>query len=242
MKIERHHFQTIDSTNTWGLRHANGFDPLALTVITAEEQTAGRGRFKRQWVSPAGENIYCTFCFFLDNHRLGLPNIPQVLAVSAAELLESEGFHPKLKWPNDILLNRKKVSGILCETTMVEDKVAVVVGIGLNVNMPLETLKTIDIPATSLHVEGKKNYSVETLLNRLIDQFHTDLELFLKEGFTPLFPRYQSRFVYQKGDEIRLNDFQKVISGQIDHLNPDGSLSLHLPNGEEWTCISGELL
>src|SRR4051812_30203915 len=112
MKMNLYHFEIIPSTNTWAKENTEKFDPAVLTVITANGQTGGRGRFKRLWHSPSGLNIYVTFCFFLgseffNTHSIG--HVPQLLALSTAFCLEEFGFNPSLKWPNDILLSGKKV-------------------------------------------------------------------------------------------------------------------------------------
>ena len=80
-------------------------------------------------------------------------------------MLESFGFHTSLKWPNDILLSEKKIAGLLCETTAFSDLICVVLGIGLNVNMPIDLLNKIDRPATSLYAESGKSFDVEKTIN-----------------------------------------------------------------------------
>ena len=75
MDVTYFHFDTIDSTNTWAKQNVHLFEESPLTLITADRQTAGRGRFKRTWVSPAEENIYATLCFFVDPKRPALGNI-----------------------------------------------------------------------------------------------------------------------------------------------------------------------
>ena len=113
MQIKRHHFETIDSTNTWAKQQAETFERGSLTLVTADRQTSGRGRLNRSWLSPAKENLYATFCFFLDSHRQDVGNVPQVMALAATEILEQFDFNPTLKWPNDLLLRHKKLGGIL---------------------------------------------------------------------------------------------------------------------------------
>ena len=183
MQINRHHFISIDSTNTWAKLNAASFPKNQLTIVTAEAQTAGRGRFNRQWISPPKENIYATFCFFEKNLNPNVGNIPQVMAISIAKTLELFGFKPSLKWPNDILINNKKIGGILTETVAVDDLIAILIGVGINVNMPMETLAQIGRPATSLMSESNRIFQTEEILKRLEEQFNKDLQLFLETGF-----------------------------------------------------------
>lgn len=242
MLIIRKHFQIIDSTNTWAKQHAEQLDRQALTLVTANAQTAGRGRFKRLWLSPPDQNIYATFCFFIDKHRHDIGNIPQILALSAAHTLETLGFHPFLKWPNDLLLSGKKIAGILCETLPLSDTLAILLGIGLNVNMPQELLKTIDRPATSLLAEDGLKRDPEELLQKLQEHFLPSLEQFLDEGFLPFLEPYKKSLIHMPGDLIRFHDNRSIWEGKFLAINRDGSLLLELASGENRTFIAGEIL
>jgi BirA family biotin operon repressor/biotin-[acetyl-CoA-carboxylase] ligase len=229
MKIQSYHFESIDSTNTWAKQHLYAFDRQALTVVTADEQTAGRGRFKRQWVSPKGVNIYASFCLFVD-FSMNVGYIPQVLALSTAIVLEHLKFTPQLKWPNDVLLSGKKVAGILCETVSTEQQLGVVCGIGLNVNMPLSILNAIDRPATSLYVESQMIYSVQDILSQLTFQFQQDIEIFISRGFDSFFTDFVQRSFLQPGQSVRFHDNQTMIEGSFVSLNKDGSITLQIKN------------
>lgn len=178
-----HHFPVLDSTNTWAKKNAHLFSREALTLITADEQTAGRGQFNRKWVSPPSQNIYASFCFFLDERKPWIENIPQVMAISVCQALETWNFKPKIKWPNDIQISGKKVGGVLCETTPIDDQIFVIVGLGLNVNMTAEALKTIGQPATSLFLENGKNYPKEELMQMISQEFSSNLNSLLNSGF-----------------------------------------------------------
>lgn len=243
MKIERHHFQKIDSTNTWAKTHASKFHKNIVTIITADEQNLGRGRFKRVWHSPPGVNVYATFCFFVDVHRMDIGQIPQLLALSLATQLEMLHFYPKLKWPNDVMLSKKKVAGILCETVIDQNLRCVICGIGLNVNMPLEEIVNIDRPATSLSVEAQKEFSVGEVFAELQAIFLTNLEKFLKNGFEEFFEDYVKRSYFEKQDPISFHDNRQVIKGRFDKLNKDGSVTLILEGDDSLqTYYAGEFL
>lgn len=242
MEWERKHFDVIDSTNTWGKLNAPMLPRGKVTIVTAAGQTAGRGRFKRRWESPHGENIYATFCFFVEKHQSNIGNIPQVLALSAAKVLQAIGFFPELKWPNDVLLSQKKVGGILAETTPLSDSICVVIGIGINVNMPLETLKLIDRPATSLMSETGKEHDVETVLNALIAQFMEDLDLFLEEGFHPFLEEYRKLMPMGPEKVVSFHDNRTIWKGSVHGINSDGSLLMKLTDGTLKTFVAGEIL
>lgn len=177
MEIIHYHFNTIDSTNAWAKEHIAEFDQDKLMLITADEQTAGRGRFNRHWLSPAGQNIYASFCFFIPTPYQDIANISQGLAVSAVRTLKEFGFATQIKWPNDLMIEGKKVGGILCETTPVGDNTCVIAGIGLNVNMPKDLLAQIDQPATSLMVEEGREFPLKQIMENLRDRFIPILDL-----------------------------------------------------------------
>lgn len=238
----RFHFTSLDSTNTWVKQHSEELEREGVTLVTASEQTAGRGRFKRLWISPPGQNIYATFCFFIEKHRRDIGNLPQVLALATASVLENLGFHPELKWPNDVMLKGKKIAGILCETAPFSDTLCVILGIGLNVNMSAELLKTIDRPATSLFAEDRVTRDVENVLKQLQERFLAHLQLFLDEGFLPFLGDYKKYLVHAKGDTIRFHDNRTVWEGRYVTINLDGTLLLELPTGERRTFVAGEII
>ncbi|HEV8052093.1 MAG TPA: biotin--[acetyl-CoA-carboxylase] ligase [Parachlamydiaceae bacterium] len=241
MEIIRRHFPTIDSTNNWGKEHAHEFPHDKITLITADTQTAGRGRFKRKWESPPSQNIYATFCFFIEKDAKNIGNIPQILAISAAEILKKLNFNPRLKWPNDVLISDKKVAGILAETTVV-GRMCMVLGIGLNVNMPPEILYKIDRPATSLMVESGRSFDKEMVLKELQDEFLKNLEIFFSKGFTPFLEIYRQYMPKDPNKILRFHDNMMIWEGILHDINQDGSLRLKLSNGELKTFIAGEIL
>lgn len=241
MHIVRKHFAELDSTNNWVKTYGEELDQEALTLVTASSQTGGRGRFNRKWNSPAGLNIYATYAFFLEVLREDLGNLPQVLALSAAIALQNGGFHPELKWPNDIQISNRKLGGILSETTWVGKKLLVVLGIGLNVNMSLEQLQEIDRPATSLFVESGQEGNVEEWLQKLTDQFSKNLAIFLKNGFRPFLEQYRKLIVHRQRDLLHFHDNQTVWEGKYMGLRDNGALILEV-EGEEREFIAGEIL
>jgi len=234
------HFDTIDSTNTWTKNNAETLDPDQVTCITALEQTSGRGRWLRKWLSPHGQNIYATVYFCVPKDCKQLANVGQVLSLSCADVLKKKGFDPQIKWPNDLLLQGKKVAGVLCDTVSFEDRIGVVLGIGLNVNMSQQLLDSIDQPATSLAQLSGQTWTVEQILNLLLDQFLKDLNILLKEGFEPFRLYYEELLAY-KGLTITCNDGIHSLSGICHSVNSEGRLNLLLPSGQMKTLSAGEV-
>ena len=188
------HFPTLDSTTTWARAHASELDLAALTRITADEQTGGKGQFGRGWHSPPG-NLYATFCFTVPLGWPDLPHAAQVLAISAARILEGYGLTPKLKWPNDLQLEGKKVGGVLCEVESLGDRMLLVNGLGLNINLAQEECDQIDQPATSLSLELGRGVDVGEVIQGVTEAFRRDLELFLGEGFEPFKGEFERRLI-----------------------------------------------
>ncbi len=237
MEINCLHFDVLDSTNTWSKENFNSFDPKKITLVTSSQQTAGRGRYKRPWISPPGQNIYATFTLFLEKTRTDIANLSQIAALSVVHTLEASGFNPFLKWPNDILIHKKKVAGILCETLMKDNLLVVIIGIGININMPSETCATIDQPATSLKVESGKEFSIASILQSLQKCFLNDIERFIEEGFSIFLNDYTKHLIHKKGDHLVLNG----VRGTFQTIDKDGALIMQLEDGGEKKFFSGEI-
>lgn len=240
MQIRRIHFETIDSTNNWPKRNLNAFSIDEIVLITADEQTLGRGRYQNRWESPPKQNIYASFCFFETAH-LNLGNLPKLLSITAVQMIEKLGFSPKIKWPNDVLISGKKVSGCLCEGVFVERNKFIVAGIGININMPSESLQKINKPATSLYIESGKKYDIEELVRTLQNQFLCNFTSFSSDGFKPFWPRYIEKLYHQQGVKMSFRDHEKLWEGSFHSILSDGSLNMLLPNGQLKNFYSGEI-
>lgn len=171
--MHRIHFTTIDSTNTWAKDHIEELPRDDWTVITADRQTAGRGQFNRTWRSPLG-GLYVSFVYFLDEYPKDTGQIGQHACQAVIEAIGElgNGIVAEKKEPNDVLIDGRKVAGILCETVQVDEgsKIGVVIGIGLNVNVPVEELNQVDQPATSLSLCLGKEVELDTILENLLSR------------------------------------------------------------------------
>ena len=156
LNMSKYTIITLDeapSTNSWALENISCIDDG--TVVYTANQTAGRGRYNRKWVCDESDNIYMSLVLKpkkSDNYPY--TNLTQYLSVIVCEFLNSEfSINARIKWPNDILVNGAKISGILAEAYTHNNKIeAVILGLGLNVNMKQETLNKIDQKATSISV------------------------------------------------------------------------------------------
>lgn len=234
------HLDTIDSTNTYAKKNASNFPPHDITCIYAEEQTAGRARQQKTWISPFGANLYVTFFFTLPLKTPHLTAIGQVLAASLARVLLHFGLLAQMKWPNDLYLSGKKFAGILCETEFHPTLVHLFLGVGINVNLDQDLLSTIDQPATSLKIETHKSWNKEFLLQKLQTTFQSDLALFKKEGFIPFQTFLNERLAF-KGKQIRCFTGEEIWEGVCEGLAADGQLKLLLNTGEVKVVSAGDV-
>ena len=180
----------VDSTNAV-LRLRLGTDanlPAGL-VLAARDQFAGRGRGTRTWTAPAGANL--TFSILL---RAGVPltqllSLPMAAALATSDLLAARGIVATLKWPNDVRVGERKISGVLLENA----GTATILGIGLNVNMTRADLAGIDQPATSLLIESGRGEDLHALLEEWLVCFavrHVDWHRY---GFAGLLTDWETR-------------------------------------------------
>jgi len=160
----------LPSTNTELLARVRANKGLARgTVLAARTQTAGRGRQQRTWQTEPGRNLTFSFLWRGRVSEAWVPSLAQALSLGIATYIEGEGISAAIKWPNDILVSGRKISGILCERLGAGgDEAIVVAGIGLNVNMTPEEAAKIEQPATSLRIETGAERSVESTLDGLL--------------------------------------------------------------------------
>lgn len=235
------HFDCIDSTNTWAKENRSSLPSDRLTCVTADKQTAGRGRYKRSWISPAHENIYASFFFCLPAKTPQINTLSSLLCLSAVKVLLQFNIEPKIKWPNDITIDNRKIGGVLCEVVTGRDRIDVVLGIGLNVNSPKERYNSVDYPATSLFIETGEEHNRTQILSCLKGIFANDLEQFTKRGFKPfqkvfevLLREMGRRVIYEDGSGSKLPYLCKSVSS-------DGRLNLQCSSGNLLTTSSDKI-
>lgn len=209
MKIPviRHHFPVVDSTNIWAKQHIASFDRNALTVVSAESQTGGKGRLGRSWVSPPG-NLYVSFCFFWKGQNV--LNIPQMMALAIVQELEKLGVHAKIKWPNDLLVDKQKIAGILCETVDFKEVRGVILGVGLNITLSKKESASIDQPSCSLSSLGINEISPENILDSLTERFSAALEKLQGTSKLYFLEAYKEKLLHTKGDPLKGGFFEDI--------------------------------
>lgn len=164
-RIVRIHFESIGSTNVWAIENMGSLDMGALTVVSADHQTAGRGRFERAWHDEPSDSMIATFCARVAHPRFYL--MAAVLPVAAVSTLRELGVADVgIKWPNDVVVGQRKCAGVLCEARALDGPEGgsfLALGIGINVNTAPDALAKMDRPrwpATSLAAATGRRWSV----------------------------------------------------------------------------------
>lgn len=245
--MKRTHFTIIDSTQTQAKKQIETLEPHSWLLFTANEQTHGRGQHDRRWTSPPNVNVLATYAFTLPTAKSSLLfHIPQVATVAVAKTIECFGFHPQIKWINDLLVNNKKICGILSEATNLcktQDYLAVLCGIGINVNMSARDCQNLDQPGTSLFVESGKLFDKEAVLEKLSSNLYQAINQLLESGFAPFQEELNQRLAFL-GEKvtIELPYTLEKIQGVFEKVDASGQMILQLDTGERRTLHEGRIL
>jgi len=232
----------VDSTNNWAKKLAS-LGAGEGTVAVAETQTAGRGRLYRNWVSPAG-GLWFSVILKPDLKPAEAVRLVFVAGLAVAEVLgELYGLRVETKWPNDILVKGRKVSGLLAEMNTTGEKINyVVVGIGVNANFDVKKALPEELwkNATSLQSELGRKVRLETLFRVLLEKLENVYELFTKEGFSPVLKKCKkyARFL---GRQVEVTSQKEKASGLALDVDQDGALILKLENGRTRHVFVGDI-
>ncbi|MCF5063170.1 bifunctional biotin--[acetyl-CoA-carboxylase] ligase/biotin operon repressor BirA [Pseudomonas syringae] len=233
-----HIFDSIDSTNAEALRLV-GAGCAAPFLVLAEQQTAGRGRRGRRWVSPFAQNLYYSLVLRIDGGLRQLEGLSLVVGLAVMQALRESGVQgASLKWPNDVLVGQKKIAGILLELVGdPADICHVVLGIGVNVNM--QKADEVDQQWTSVQLETGSPVD----RNRLVAQLGLQLQHYLDRhrvaGFTALQEEWEQNHAWQ-GRAVSLIAGVNQVDGVVLGVDPQGALRLSV-DGVEKIYSGGEL-
>jgi BirA family transcriptional regulator, biotin operon repressor / biotin---[acetyl-CoA-carboxylase] ligase len=236
-----YHFFKTDSTNRVAMELGYADEPEG-AVVLAEEQTAGRGRAGRSWHSERGAGLYVTLLLRPKLSPVQAPLLTMLAGLSAhTAVLAQTGLSAELKWPNDLLLNGKKLGGILTEMYAEPNAVRfVIVGIGINVSQekfPGELAAT----ATSLRKETGRLHSRLEVLVKLLSQFETDYNRFLQEGAPYVVQRFELVSGFADGKRVRVETGTESYVGTTAGLSPEGLLVVRREDGASTTVIAGDV-
>ena len=236
-----YHFFRTDSTNRVGMDLGYAGEPEG-AVVLAEEQSAGRGRAGRSWHSERATGIYATLLLRPKISPVHAPLLTMMAGLSAhAAIFARTGLEVDLKWPNDLILNRRKLGGFLTEmysdTTLVR---FLVVGIGINVNQE-KFPGELSAIATSLLAETGTNQSRLELLARLLREFENDYNRFLREGAPSVTMRFTKASSYAVGKRVRVTNGADNFTGITAGVGPEGLLQVEGEDGKVVTVIAGDV-
>lgn len=236
-------FETLDSTNSEALRLASSGSRGSF-LIKSQEQTGGRGKIGRKWISIT-ENLHASILL----ESMALPkNNPQLSFVIANAMYESISelaikhklsMKIELKWPNDVLINGKKVAGILLESISFENKTNVVIGFGVNVSKAPSSLGR---PVTSLLDEGINLENSDAFLEILMNNFDKLYNKWCADKNFISTRKNWMQHAYYLNKIITIDDGVRSISGTFKEVDLDGGLCLQLEDGKICTLYAGEII
>jgi BirA family biotin operon repressor/biotin-[acetyl-CoA-carboxylase] ligase len=207
------------------------------TVVTAEYQTGGRGRHGRMWVAPKGKNLCFNILLPTENLKPELyATATQIAAITLAEILREKGIGASVKWPNDILVNKHKICGIISEL-LPEHSISL--GIGLNVNTEKSDFANLDRLATSIFMETGKAFDKNAILLEFFGKFKANFEILQEKGLEPFIEEWKKMGNFA-GHKARVAEGGSVLEGTIEAIQGDGSLLFRTETGLK-TIWSGDL-
>jgi BirA family biotin operon repressor/biotin-[acetyl-CoA-carboxylase] ligase len=238
---EIHYFQKLSSTNTVAKEQAKKGAKEG-TVIIAETQTQGHGRLNRLWISPKG-GAWLSIILRPQIAAEEVPKITLITSVAVAKTLHRMyGLKTEIKWPNDVLIDGKKVCGILTEaSTNGKNEKIIVVGIGINANFTLEGLPSnLWMTATTLKEGLRKNVDIEKLICALLKGFEEYYKLFKRKKFKKLLEEWREMAGFL-GKKIEVTSFGEDWVGRAIDIDESGALIVELEDGERKRVFSGDV-
>ncbi len=232
-------YEVVDSTNEI-LKKLINEDPPNGTVVLADSQTQGKGRFGRAWHSEKKSGLYCSILFYYPFNFNNLPIFTLMAGVAVVKTINQFSNKPgTLKWPNDVLINNKKVSGILTENISRLNQKAVIVGIGVNLNHS-QFPSPIDQTATSLLIENGNQVQVLDFIQALLRQIELYYKNFKETGAKSILETWKANTdVF--GRKVILSQGQKKIKGIAQNIDEQGNLIIISDSGETLHFGSGEV-
>ncbi len=232
-----HYFKETESTNTLACDMAGSVDEG--TVVIAESQTGGRGRMGRKWISPEG-GIWLSIVLKPRMQPLHAPRITLLAGVAVAKTIRNFGLPAKIKWPNDVLINGKKVCGILTEIGAEMDSIQyIVVGIGIDANVDTESFpgEVRDI-STSLKNELGHDINRIEFVQRLLFELESLYMKFQKEGFLSIMEEWRLMSA-TIGEWVKITTQTRSMYGEAIGVDSEGALILETSEGKLEKIVAG---
>lgn len=227
-----HYKETVDSTQK--IAHRLGLENVPEgTVVIADEQVGGRGRLDRVWHSPKNTGVWMSIIL---RPNIPVPKTPQLTLLTAVAVVQAiedcTGLEAHIKWPNDILLNGKKVTGILTELQAEADRVhSVIIGIGMNVNQTkMDFPEELQSIATSLSIEKEEFLNRAEVIRAVFNRLENLYKLYLEKGFQPIKLLWES-YAVSIGKIVTARTFSGSVTGRALGITDDGVLNIEDMNG-----------
>jgi len=232
--------ETVDSTNDYAKQHLDAHG----AVVIADEQTAGRGRLGRTWLSPKGEGLWMTVVLVLEKSLELLQTVTLAAGLAVAQALEESGVESfiSLRWPNDVFLNRKKVCGILTESQLrgaMASKIEV--GFGLNVSQEKDEFPAnLRKPATSLQIEEEKEFDRNKIAAIILKKFEEQVHNIISGDVEKCITGWKE-FCDQMDKQVEVEVNGKTISGILIDVKNSGAAAIEQDDGTQLEITTGEI-
>ena len=222
-----HYYPVTDSTNDDARRLALGGAPER-TIVLADEQRAGRGRLGRRWIAPRGSSLLLSIIFERSVPSVALTALCAVAIVDAIQVVA--GLQARIKWPNDVMIDAKKVCGVLTEVLSRDERTLTAVGVGLNVNLDPASAG-LPPTATSLSAETGRPLDRSVILDAVLRNIDSSLVLDDQALESSVRGRW-GELLWRRWQAVRVDQDGPTLYGVIEGLSPSGALQLRAPNGE----------
>ncbi len=235
------HRDNVDSTNSFAFRQAMSGETEG-TCVVAESQDKGKGRLGRKWSSPEGKNIYLSVVLRPAVHPSVVYPITFLSSLAVSDTIEQlTDLTPTLKWPNDVLVGPRKISGTLIELSTEADMVRfVIIGIGLNVNLELKDMdREIKAKATSFLAETKKTYERSRVCGILLSNLERYYGVFKNDGPRAICDIWEEK-AQIRGKYLEINQMGEVYSGYAKGIDRDGAILLEI-DGTTKKILAGDV-
>ncbi|MDP6040871.1 MAG: biotin--[acetyl-CoA-carboxylase] ligase [Candidatus Latescibacteria bacterium] len=233
----------LPSTNTTLLNRLSSGDPLPSGfVLATHEQTSGRGRYQRNWIAQAHQNLTFSFLLITRSDFPKLASLPMAIALGVSDALKTYDIESQTKWPNDILIDSAKICGMLLERSECKhpNGTAIIIGIGLNVNMDATTAALINRPVTSMCLETGQEYDLENVLTQILTTTAPWIDLWENRGFAGLRTHWEQRCAYL-GEQISVGEGKDIKTGILIGFGTHGQLLLKDNSGQQHEIWAGDV-
>lgn len=233
------YYEEVDSTNT-KLKEWAKLGAKEGSLVIAERQSKGRGRQGKVWESPKAEGIWMSILLC---PKISLEKIAQFTLLAGLATCEgirkATDMEAQIKWPNDLVINGKKISGILCETVQLQEGYGMIIGIGINVN---SQQFPSDLPhASSLYLEGNQVYKREIIIKSVLEHLEEYYILYKQTmSLANIMDLYKLRCI-NLGKKVKVLNKQKELIGTVKDINLEGQLIIETLEGKIETIFAGEV-